>query len=261
MAEALQHLIASRYGGRDVPATLVLPDGARVPLSTAPAVDIVARSWKGLRALAKPALGSLAGRTCTATSTSPAVRGACSASPSRWWARCRTAASALRARLKAFLQQQRGNRRNIAHHYDVSNAFYRMWLDQRMVYSCAYFHSDHGHARCRAGAEARPHLPQAAPCAGRALPRHRLRLGRAPVPRRRAVRRRRDRHHAVAKPVRPRDARDRRARPGRARARRTARLPGPARGTGLRQGGERGHVRARRRAAASRATSARSTAC
>ena len=27
----------------------------------------------------------------------------------------------------------------IAFHYDVSNAFYRLWLDERMVYSCAYF--------------------------------------------------------------------------------------------------------------------------
>ncbi len=28
---------------------------------------------------------------------------------------------------------------SIAHHYDVSNAFYRLWLDPEMVYSCAYF--------------------------------------------------------------------------------------------------------------------------
>jgi len=33
----------------------------------------------------------------------------------------------------------RGNRSNISHHYDVSNAFYKTWLDSRMVYSCAYF--------------------------------------------------------------------------------------------------------------------------
>jgi cyclopropane-fatty-acyl-phospholipid synthase len=29
--------------------------------------------------------------------------------------------------------------RSIAHHYDVSNDFYALWLDPRMVYSCAYF--------------------------------------------------------------------------------------------------------------------------
>ena len=27
----------------------------------------------------------------------------------------------------------------IGYHYDVSNDFYRLWLDERMVYSCAYF--------------------------------------------------------------------------------------------------------------------------
>ena len=27
----------------------------------------------------------------------------------------------------------------VRHHYDVSNAFYELWLDPRMVYSCAYF--------------------------------------------------------------------------------------------------------------------------
>ena len=27
----------------------------------------------------------------------------------------------------------------IAHHYDVSNGFYRLWLDRQMVYSCGYF--------------------------------------------------------------------------------------------------------------------------
>jgi cyclopropane-fatty-acyl-phospholipid synthase len=31
------------------------------------------------------------------------------------------------------------NRDAIAFHYDVSNEFYKLWLDQAMVYSCAYF--------------------------------------------------------------------------------------------------------------------------
>lgn len=35
------------------------------------------------------------------------------------------------------------NKANIAHHYDVSNAFYRLFLDKRMVYTCAYFTEDH----------------------------------------------------------------------------------------------------------------------
>lgn len=33
------------------------------------------------------------------------------------------------------------NVESIAFHYDVSNAFYKLWLDRHMVYSCAYFES------------------------------------------------------------------------------------------------------------------------
>ncbi len=32
------------------------------------------------------------------------------------------------------------NKKNISYHYDVSNAFYELWLDKEMVYTCAYFH-------------------------------------------------------------------------------------------------------------------------
>ena len=31
------------------------------------------------------------------------------------------------------------NKANIAYHYDVSNAFYALWLDPEMVYTCSYF--------------------------------------------------------------------------------------------------------------------------
>jgi cyclopropane-fatty-acyl-phospholipid synthase len=33
------------------------------------------------------------------------------------------------------------DRQAIAYHYDRSNEFYALWLDKRMVYSCAYFHT------------------------------------------------------------------------------------------------------------------------
>jgi cyclopropane-fatty-acyl-phospholipid synthase len=142
MAEALQHFIASRYDGRNLPVTLVLPDGERVPLSQAPIVDIVARSWRGLRALASPAMGSLArayvrgdldftGSARRMLGVAEGMVGSVSHGHDH-----------ARAQIKSWLNRKRGNRRNIAHHYDVSNAFYRMWLDQRMVYSCAYFRDD-----------------------------------------------------------------------------------------------------------------------
>ena len=35
---------------------------------------------------------------------------------------------------------RRGSQRNIAHHYDLGNAFYQQWLDESMTYSSALFH-------------------------------------------------------------------------------------------------------------------------
>jgi len=35
--------------------------------------------------------------------------------------------------------ERHNSRASIAHHYDISNAFYHLWLDPEMVYSCAYF--------------------------------------------------------------------------------------------------------------------------
>ncbi len=32
-----------------------------------------------------------------------------------------------------------GSQRNIHHHYDIGNDFYQLWLDERLLYTCAYF--------------------------------------------------------------------------------------------------------------------------
>lgn len=41
---------------------------------------------------------------------------------------------------RAWWRRKNGDaRKNIQYHYDVSNAFYALWLDARRVYSCAYF--------------------------------------------------------------------------------------------------------------------------
>lgn len=37
------------------------------------------------------------------------------------------------------LNSLRASRRNVAHHYDLSNEFYESWLDSDMQYSCAYW--------------------------------------------------------------------------------------------------------------------------
>jgi cyclopropane-fatty-acyl-phospholipid synthase len=33
----------------------------------------------------------------------------------------------------------RGSRENIHHHYDIGNDFYKLWLDEQLLYTCAYF--------------------------------------------------------------------------------------------------------------------------
>ena len=60
----------------------------------------------------------------------------------------RDGGSTVRRTAKYLLPRLRGkrhslerDRRAVTFHYDVSNDFYRLWLDRRMVYSCAYFQS------------------------------------------------------------------------------------------------------------------------
>jgi cyclopropane-fatty-acyl-phospholipid synthase len=51
----------------------------------------------------------------------------------------RPAATRGQARLRGRPHSRARDRQAIAHHYDLSNDFFRLWLDRRMVYSCAYF--------------------------------------------------------------------------------------------------------------------------
>jgi cyclopropane-fatty-acyl-phospholipid synthase len=49
----------------------------------------------------------------------------------RWaWARCLTAVQS---------NSPTGSRAHIHRHYDIGNDFYKLWLDEEMVYTCAYF--------------------------------------------------------------------------------------------------------------------------
>ncbi|HEY6436084.1 MAG TPA: cyclopropane-fatty-acyl-phospholipid synthase family protein, partial [Ignavibacteriaceae bacterium] len=45
------------------------------------------------------------------------------------------------SRLTNFVHSKESDKEAIAHHYDVSNDFYSLWLDKNKVYSCAYYHS------------------------------------------------------------------------------------------------------------------------
>jgi cyclopropane-fatty-acyl-phospholipid synthase len=42
-------------------------------------------------------------------------------------------------RLRPSANSLKRSRHNISHHYDLGNDFYQLWLDEQMVYTCAYF--------------------------------------------------------------------------------------------------------------------------
>jgi cyclopropane-fatty-acyl-phospholipid synthase len=50
-----------------------------------------------------------------------------------------TSAGKLARVRRYFTHSKRTDKKAIQYHYDVSNDFYKLWLDENMVYSCAYF--------------------------------------------------------------------------------------------------------------------------
>jgi cyclopropane-fatty-acyl-phospholipid synthase len=53
----------------------------------------------------------------------------------------RSSARTVEARLRGIRHSQRRDAQAIRHHYDVPLEFYRLWLDDSLTYSCAYFRS------------------------------------------------------------------------------------------------------------------------
>ena len=125
-----------------VPLAVELWNGKHVAGAEAELVRLIARTPAALTAPVKPTLGRLArayveqqidfiGRIRDIVGVGDAwcradVRGDASRSPAlSWWRHTRTR-----------------DRRNIRYHHDVSNDFYGLWLDNRRIYSCAYFRSE-----------------------------------------------------------------------------------------------------------------------
>ena len=142
MAQPLQKIIANRYGGRNLPVTLVLPDGGRVPLSSETEIEIAARTWRGLKALAAPALGALARAYVQNDIDFTGSARRVIAIAEGMVGEIVHGRDSLTTRWRVWRHQRRSNRANIGYHYDVSDAFYRLWLDRELVYSCAYFTTD-----------------------------------------------------------------------------------------------------------------------
>jgi cyclopropane-fatty-acyl-phospholipid synthase len=121
-----------------VPLRIRLDDGRELGGTAASAIEIVLRSNTALAAFANPSIGGLAkayveGEFDIRGSIRHAIEIADALAADN-----RTSATT-RAALKLVTHTKTRDRADIAHHYDVSNEFYKLWLDECMVYSCAYF--------------------------------------------------------------------------------------------------------------------------
>jgi cyclopropane-fatty-acyl-phospholipid synthase len=121
------------------PVRVVLWDGREYALSEEPSVTLRIKDARAASALARPTLLSLAeayihGDAEVEGDVREAIRSA------EALARVRDASPF--GRRDAARHTRAADREAIRHHYDVSNEFYALWLDPRMVYSCAYFRSE-----------------------------------------------------------------------------------------------------------------------
>jgi cyclopropane-fatty-acyl-phospholipid synthase len=121
-----------------LPLRVVLPGGESIDFGAAPHLTLTVRDRSVLGRFARPTLGGLAeafveGKIDIDGDIAEAISIA---------SRLVEAAGvpvAERPDAVPAEHQPQTDRADISHHYDVGNDFYRLWLDERMVYSCAYF--------------------------------------------------------------------------------------------------------------------------
>lgn len=141
----------SRYLGRikhthPVPARVVLWDGTEIPLGDETPVTIRLRDRRAIPKLMNPTLDKLGdayvqGNIDIDGPLPEAIRVASQLAEQRPHQR-RGARRVGRLPAWAKRHTRHADKQAISYHYDVSNAFYEQFLDERMVYSCAYFESD-----------------------------------------------------------------------------------------------------------------------
>lgn len=138
MHAGIARLADTLIAGGGAPLELVLPDGGRIGFGQPARVQLAIRDPEVLTQLANPTLASLAeayvqgridlkGEFLEALPLAEKLAAA--------------GGSSVTQRLADVLTRHspRQDRQAISYHYDVGNDFYRLWLDARMVYSCAYF--------------------------------------------------------------------------------------------------------------------------
>jgi cyclopropane-fatty-acyl-phospholipid synthase len=134
--------LRDRLGGA-VPLRLVFWDGERFDLAPQPQVTLTLGSRRLMRFFLTGDMGRLA-RACVEGEL--AVEGRLQdilrVGMALAEALGRVPLVRRAAALAAFMPHRRSkaaDAKNVRYHYDVSNDFYRLWLDRHMIYSCAYF--------------------------------------------------------------------------------------------------------------------------
>ena len=121
------------------PVKLVLWDGREIDLSDETQVTVRLKGARAATAFAHPSLLTLAeayieGHADVEGDVNAAIRSAAALS--------RDGSRPMFDAHGTARHTRRDDREAIHHHYDVSNEFYALWLDPRMVYSCAYFRNE-----------------------------------------------------------------------------------------------------------------------
>ena len=121
-----------------IPLRVTLWDGTSLPLTDAPEVaEVVVKDRRTLLAIVRdPAVGFgdayAGGRLLVRGDLVKLLEGIY-----RHWER--TPAGHARETVRWRPNDLRRARENIHYHYDIGNDFYRLWLDEQLVYTCAYF--------------------------------------------------------------------------------------------------------------------------
>lgn len=117
---------------------VVLPDGARIAFGKPARIKLVIRDQASLAHLANATIASLA--EAYVQGRIDVVGDLLEAMPLAERL-ANAAGSSVVHRMAGILARHsaRQDRAAIGYHYEVGNDFYRLWLDEKMVYSCAYF--------------------------------------------------------------------------------------------------------------------------
>ena len=145
----IDSLLERKLEALSVPLAVVLPDGHRMGPRDAP-VTIRLKQWSSLAHVASGEVGKVAQdyvedkldfdgsvrdlmRVATQMIATDPTQEVGANGTLNWWREIR-----LNARSRARHQVQ-ADAQQVQFHYDVSDAFYELWLDPMRLYSCAYF--------------------------------------------------------------------------------------------------------------------------